>query len=161
MLLFEDAARHYRQALTIRERIGELREQGSTHGELAALYLDADQAELAREHCQHALAIHDRTGDDVARRDALTTLEDIQRQLGSRRESVRTAHRAVALSEAIADCLRRGRALTILAHALATAGFSHAADLACAEALTAIQEVADPDARTLRDRLHTIQDAAT
>jgi DNA-binding SARP family transcriptional activator len=161
MRRYDEAIGYYREALAIRGRIGALREQGTTHGELAALFLETDRGEPALEHCRLALEIHEHTKDDPARCDALTTMADIQRKQGMRRESIRTARRAVALSEDIADSLRRGRALTVLAHALAAAGYGNAADRARTEALIIVQEVADPATRALRQRLHTIPDTTT
>jgi len=153
----DDAANYYRDALTIRERIGSLRGQGATHGELAVLFLEAGQWEPALEHCRQAMAIHDKTKDDVARCDQLTTLAEIQRGMGMRRESIRTARLALSLSEEIADPLRRCHALTSLTHALLHAGHLNAADRVYAEATVLLTDLAVPDATRLRDRLENIR----
>jgi tetratricopeptide (TPR) repeat protein len=154
---YDEAASYYREALAIRERIGSLRGQGATHAELAALFLETGEWDLALEHCQRVLAIHDHTKDDVVHCDALITMADVQREKGMRRESIRTARQATALSEDIGDSLRRSRALTVLTHALATAGYVSAADRVCTEAIAVVQEVADPGAQAIRDRLSAVR----
>ena len=150
---YDEAARYYREALLIRERIGSLRGQGESHSALAALYLETGEWQRALGHCDPVLALHDRTKDDGVRCDALITMADVQRQIGGSRSAIRTARLAVGLSEDIADSVRRCRALTVLAHALATTGHIATARRVCAEALMIVREVTDPGTAALRERL--------
>ncbi len=155
MKRYDEAVTYYLDALAIRQRIGALRGQGVTHGEIAALYLETGQPELALEHCREALAMHDRTRDEAARCDALTTMADIERALARYEDAVRDAKDAITLSDEMADDQRRCHALVVLADALAISGNVDAAGRACIEALNSLDD-AEPESRALRARLLVI-----
>lgn len=156
MRQYGQAVTHYFGALAIREQIGSLRGQGTTHGELAALYLEMGQAELALQHCRLAAQISDRTKDEGTRCDVLTTRADVERELAMYKEAARDAQRAITISEEIADPQRRSRALTVLADILLALGNRDAASRLCQEAMDLVSEDPDPDARSLQRRLVNI-----
>jgi tetratricopeptide (TPR) repeat protein len=147
------AEEHYRGALAIWERIGSLRGQGATHAELAALFLGTGQLDAALAHCRRAVDINRRTRDEVALCDVLTTMADVHRERCEPAEAVAVGRRAVALCERIEDPLRHGRALIVLAGALAVSGQKALARELCDQARALVDDVADPDARLVRERL--------
>ncbi|HET8657708.1 MAG TPA: tetratricopeptide repeat protein [Micromonosporaceae bacterium] len=153
---YDQAISCYIAALTIRQRIGSLRGQGTTYGELAALYLEMNEIGLALRHCQLALKIYERTKDEAARCDALITRADVQRKLAIHKDAARDAQRAIAISEEIADPQRHARALTVLADTLLAMGNTDATNRVCREALDLLGSSTDPEARSLRDRLTDI-----
>lgn len=143
----------YIEALRIRQSIGSLRGQGTTHGDLAAFYLEMGETGLALQHCQLAAKIYERTRDEAARCDVLTTRADIERDLTMYKDAVRDAQRAITISEEIADPQRRARALTVLADILSVTGNIDTTGRLCREAQDLVGDDPDLEARSLRERL--------
>lgn len=156
---YNAALAQYRRALEIFEQIGSLRGQGAVNAELAALFLECSQPEEAQEYCQRALDFHRRTRDEAALCDTLITAADAQRELGRGPDAVRDAQRAVALGMELADSPRRGRALVALSHALAATGRIADATEVSRQALAIVDELNDPEAGSLRERLLALRES--
>jgi DNA-binding SARP family transcriptional activator/tetratricopeptide (TPR) repeat protein len=155
---FPKAIAYYSQSLEIRHSIGALRAEGTVHGDLARTYLELNQTRLALDHCLQALEIHDRTRDEAATCDALTTLADAQRHLHAYKEACKNATRAAEVSHGIGDSLRRCRALSALADAQAASGEMAAARRTASGALLILDEIDAVDVDSLRDRLRRIDE---
>ncbi len=149
----EVAAAAYAKSLEILQRLGSHGGEGRLCNNLAALHLEMGRLEAAGHQAEQALATYHLTGDEKARREALTIRADVCRRTGAPTTAIDDARLAAEIATRIDDLPGRAAALAVLADALADTGNHGEAAEASLLGLDLLDAAGGSDIPALRRRL--------
>jgi tetratricopeptide (TPR) repeat protein len=101
--LLDQAVGFLEEKLAVSRELGSVGEIASAHMNLAVLYTERDQYDLALEHNSSALALSHRTGDIVQQHYALFNQAHMLRQLGRHAECMDFLRKALLISRHLGD----------------------------------------------------------
>ena len=148
-----------------RRALRQFRAMGHTSGEARCLNTigwllvqpggadQADQADQAVAHCEHALRLHEASGDTYSTAETWDTLGVAQHALGHYGEAIESFRRSRVLCVELGDRFREAQTLAHLADSLAATGDRVAARDMWQRAATLFDELAHPDGAKIRQRL--------
>ncbi|HLW46261.1 MAG TPA: tetratricopeptide repeat protein [bacterium] len=130
----DEAARWYREALTLLEPTQDLRRIGLVHAQLGAAQRDAGRPEAALAHLARAEHIFELLEDIRLLAQARTSMGVMLLERGDVREAIEQLRSSLQIRQQLGDDAGRARTLTELARALVAAGAFGDAEEALAEA---------------------------
>jgi tetratricopeptide (TPR) repeat protein len=139
----EEAARWYREALTLLEPTQDLRRIGLVHAQLGAAQRDAGRPEAALAHLARAEHIFELLEDIRLLAQAKTSMGVMLLERGDVREAIEQLRSSLQIRQQLGDDAGRARTLTELARALVATGALADAEQALSEAERVARQLKD------------------